>query len=211
MDGWEKNNSVVSLLVNNSAEYEETASYSPDTKILIKYSAGERVDVTDLLKNWDTIEANVLKESFEKKGFSDISVQDQTTNKKPKNKLVAEVKFNGKSYESGGCYLPKKTKIVIMRYLLELTPGRDSGQYKDMNYQTAVNELKEKGFTNIHLLRADDLVTGWIDDEKTIESITIDGKSKFSSSDKFTYNVRIDIVIHTFRFRDYDDITEEAP
>lgn len=210
-DGWEKNNSVVSLLVNNSAEYEETASYSPDTKILIKYSAGERVEVTDLLKNWDTIEANALKESFEQKGFSDISVQDQTTNKKPKNKLVAEVKFNGKSYESGGCYLPKKTKIVIMRYLLELTPGRDSGQYKDMNYQTAVNELKEKGFTNIHLLRADDLVTGWIDDEKTIESITINGKSKFSSSDTFTYNDRIDIVIHTFKFRDYDDITEKAP
>lgn len=94
---------------------------------------------------------------------------------------------------------------------MELTPDGDSGQYKDMNYQTAVNELKEKGFTNVHLLRADDPVTGWIDDEKDIKSITIDGQSKFSSSDKFTYDVRIDIVIHTFRFRDYDDITEKAP
>lgn len=211
VDGWEKNNSIVGLAVNNSTEYTENASFAPDTRILIKYSGGERIDVTDLLKNWDTTEARALEESFEKKGFSDVSIQDETTNKKLKNKLVAEVKLNDKSYESGGCYLPNNTKIVIMRYILEIMPGRDSSQYEGMNYQSAVNELKDKGFTNIHLIRADDLWTGWVDEEKTIKSITINGNSEFSSSDIFTYSDRIDIVVHTFKRRDYDDITEKAP
>ena len=210
-DGWAKNDSIVSLIVNNSTDYTDDSSFEPNTKIMIKYSAGERIDITDILKEWDTTEAKSLKDSLEQKGFSDISIEDQTTNKKPKNKLVAEVLFNNKSFESGNCYLPKATKIVIMRYLLELMPGRDSSQYEGLNYQTIANELKEKGFTNIHLLRADDLVTGWVDGDKTIKSITINGKSSFSSTDKFTYSDRIDIVVHTFKFRDYDDITEKAP
>lgn len=58
------------------------------------------------------IEANTLKESFEQKGFSDVSVKDKPTTEKSKNKLVSEVLFNDERYESGGCYLPKKTKTV---------------------------------------------------------------------------------------------------
>lgn len=208
-DGWEKNNSVVSLLVNNSAEYEETASYSPDTKILIKYSAGERIDVTNLVENWNSVEAKVLRESFEQNGFKDISIQDETTNKIKENKLVAGILFNDKSFESGDCYLPKGTKIVIKRYILNLSAGRNSGDYIGKNYHDVANELKEKGFTNIHLLRADDLwIAEW--DDCKVKSITIDGKSSFSASDKFTFNDRIDIVVHTYKWLDYSDIAEKA-
>lgn len=100
-------------------------------------------------------------------------------------------------------------RISSKRYILNLSAGRNSGDYIGKNYHDVANELKEKGFTNIHLLRADDLwIAEW--DDCKVKSITIDGKSSFSASDQFTFNDRTDIVVHTYKWLDYSDIAEKA-
>lgn len=210
-DGWLKNNSVVSLLVNNSSEFNEDTSYTPDTKILIKYSVGDRIDVTDLVDNWNSVEAKALRESFEQNGFKDISIQDETTNKIKENHLVAEILFNDNSFDFGECYIPQNTKIVIKRYILKIKPGKTASEYEDSNYHDVVKALQNRGFTNIHVLRADDLIMNEDKDCK-VKSITINGKSNFSATDQFTFSDKIEIIVHTYPYPWINyDITEKVP
>ena len=66
------------------------------------------------------------------------------------------------------------------------------------------------GFSNIRLQRANDLVTGWISKEGTIKTITMNGRNDFSASDSFKYDTEIIIVVHTFKNKGCEDITEIA-
>ena len=64
------------------------------------------------------------------------------------------------------------------------------------------------GFTNIRLQRANDLVTGWVDKEGTIDIISINGRRDFAGSDSFKYDAEIVIVVHTWKNKGCEDITE---
>ena len=70
--------------------------------------------------------------------------------------------------------------------------------YKNENYQVMTNELKEDGFTNIKLVKDDDLIVGFLHDDGDIKSISIDGNDKFEEGTKYSPNVEIVIVYHTF-------------
>ena len=107
------------------------------------------------------------------------------------------------------CFLPKSASIRIEYYVLQITIGHSADYFEDNEqYTDVVAQLKSRGFTNIRLQRANDLVTGWVDKEGTLDSISINGNSNFSASDKFQYDDEIVIVVHTFKKKGCEDITE---
>jgi hypothetical protein len=49
----------------------------------------------------------------------------------------------------------------------------------------------------------DDLITGWVTKDGSIESVTIDGDADFKDGDKYYHDVEVVITIHTFPNEQY--------
>ena len=127
------------------------------------------------------------------KGFNTVKVTAKTTTDKSKNGLVSSISFDNVEYIAGECFLPKSASIRIEYYVLQIKIGTSANDFEDNNqYTDVVAQLRSMGFTNIRLQRANDLVTGWVDKEGTIDSISINGNSDFSESDKFQYDDKIE-------------------
>lgn len=102
---------------------------------------------------------------------------------------MSSIFFDNAEYIAGDCYLQKTASICIEYYSLKIKVGRAAKDFADSDlYSDVVSQLKNMGFTNIRLQRANDLVTGWITKEGTIKTITINGRNDFSSTDSFKYD-----------------------
>ena len=63
------------------------------------------------------------------------------------------------------------------------------------NYETVVNELKARGFTNIETFDLDD--AGWLTNrENTIKAVSVNGKTFFYGYDYFNLTDKIVITYH---------------
>ena len=72
-------------------------------------------------------------------------------------------------------------------------------KYKGENYKDVQKQLKALGFVNIEVEADEDLTTGWINDDGEVESVSINGETKFKKGDKYDYQSEITIVYHTFK------------
>lgn len=205
--GWQKGNTVVEVTINNKTDYAGTDAFSPDAKVVIKYSSNNRVDITTVLSGWENKEYTSIQNSLKQKGFTEVTVKEKATTTKTQNKKIASISMNNEKFKNGDCYLQKTAPVVIEYYVLEITPGTPADEIEGMNYTDVVEKLKEKGFSNITLKRANDITLGWINKEGEIKKITIDGNKDFEESDKFRYDAEIVIVVHTYKNKGCEDIT----
>lgn len=210
--GWAKENTVVGVTVNNVDTYNSNDSFAPNVKIVVKYSSKDRVDITDILENWQDTDYEELVSSLKEKGFTTIKVTSTETEIISLNGLVAGIKINDEEFIAGECYLPKSASIMIEYYHLQIEIGQTAKQFeKNQNYVDVVKQLQSQGFINISLKRANDI--GWFpvhDKEGTIKTFTIDGSREFMETDKFSYDAEIIIVVHTRKDEGCEDITEIA-
>lgn len=125
-----------------------------------------------------------------------------------KNGLVASLNLNNNNFTAGDCFIQTTAPIKIEYYVLTIVIGDTASGFEGSQYADIVNQLKTKGFTNIHLLRANNLINGWITKEGSIKSFTINGSSDFADTDSFYYDVRIAIVVNTFKNKGCEDITD---
>ena len=61
----------------------------------------------------------------------------------------------------------------------------------------------DMGFENIEFERTDDLLIGFLEKDKSVESITINGESEFDEDDEYSYDAEIIITVNTFESNDY--------
>ena len=73
-----------------------------------------------------------------------------------------------------------------------------AGVYKGENYQDVITGLKEAGFTNVDTEVLDDLVAGIITKDGEVESVSIDGESKYDPDARYAADVKIVVAYHTF-------------
>ena len=83
---------------------------------------------------------------------------------------------------------------------LILPPASASSLYKK-NYKDVVTQFEKSGFNNIEVQKLEDLITGWITKDGSVESVSIDGDTNYDSSNKYSKNSKILIVYHTFKSR----------
>lgn len=210
--GFAKDYTVVEVTVNGVDTYNSSESFVPDTKIVVKYSSKDRVDLTETLKNWQSTDYEELVSLLNESGFATVKVTPKETEKKSQNRLVSDITLNNEEFIAGDCYLPMSASIKIEYYNLQIRIKQTAKQFEDdQQYSDVVKELKSQGFTNIRLQRANDI--GWFPihaTEGTIKKITIDGSSDFVETDKFSYDAEIIIVVHTWEGKGCEDITEIA-
>lgn len=206
--GWERGNTVVGVAVNNVETYDSSELFDPDVKIVVKYSSNDRVDATSILKNWHTKDYEQMIAALKEKGFTNIAVVSKETDISSRNHLVASISLNNDSFIAGDCHIQSGASIKLEYYVFTIAIGDTASNFAGNQYSDIVAKLKNKGFTNIHLQRANNLINGWITKEGSIKSFTIDGSSDFADTDSFHYDVQIVIVVNTFRDKGCEDITD---
>ncbi len=208
--GWAKPNSVVSVMINNSSSFEVGQIYDPGVRIVVKYSSNDRVDATNYFKDWKTSNYSTVQKALTSAGFNNVIVMSKNTTAKAQNQMIAGLTIKGEAYTEGDCFLQKSAPIVIEYYNLKITPGKAANDYTPNTagyYSTVVSELKTLGFTNIKVYRENDLITGLLNKEGSVDSISIAGKDSFTATDSFNYDSEIVILVHTFEGKGCEDIT----
>lgn len=208
--GWAQGNTVVGVTVNNKDDYSSSEAFSPDVKIVVKYSSDDRVDITKSLENWSTKTYDVVQTALKTAGMTNVTVTTRSTTTKSQNLKVASITVNKTAYTDGDCFVQKSAAIVIEYYKLSISVGQSSKEMTantEGNYSSVITSLKNKGFTDISVYRNNSLFNGWITKEGSIESVSINGQSDFSGTDSFDFDVPIIIVVNTFEKKGCEDIT----
>lgn len=215
--GYYPSGSVVEVRVEGNTDYKKGTKVKKDTAVTITIASEERIDVTSVVNKWlskETLSAafdkNDMKKDFAEAGLDPGKVEIAHTFifDKEKERMIDHVELGGINYESGKCYVDKQATVVYRTFISTIIVGTSAEDYIDKNYSSVVDELKEKGFTNIRLLRKNDLSTGWLEKEGAIDSISIDGDDDFSDDDYYYYDDEIIIIVHTFKKKGCEDITE---
>ena len=80
----------------------------------------------------------------------------------------------------------------------ELSVPIASSELATQNYESVVEQFKNAGFTNIKTTKMEDLITGWLTEDGSVEKVTINGQEDFESGEAFSNDVPIDIFYHTY-------------
>lgn len=211
--GWTKDGTVIEV----KGDYNKGKYYDSYSDIHIKYSCEGRIEVSDLLKNWQTRQYTDVVSKLKSAGFNDISTKKTVINNDSKKYLTSGLTLNGKEYFKGECYLPASAPIKVSYYIYQVKIGISSSEIKDKNYKKLSEELKQKGFSNITIKRADDMYHGvlnfgewfgsWGTTEGNVKEFSIGGKTDFSEEDSFDFDDEIIITVHTYEDKEYEDIS----
>lgn len=106
-------------------------------------------------------------------GYYNIQIVESNAYRIGIENRVASIMIDGEYFTGGDCYIHNDTQIVIEYYKLgiEVNDNGFIGSY----YESVVAYLEKQGFTNIVLLRSNDLSDIWFDKDGIVESITING------------------------------------
>ena len=136
------------------------------------------------------------------------------------DELISKIKINNGTFNGGECYVQKDAPIYIDYFVCKLKIGIPSSEIKDNNYKDLAEKLKQKGFSNITIKRADDMYHGfigfgdwfgsWGTTEGNVKEFSIGGKTDFSEEDSFDFDDEIIITVHTYEDKDYDEISDKA-
>ena len=208
--GWEKGNTVLGVTVNNNEEYDSGTSFKADARIIVKYSSDDRLDATAIFEKWQEEDYSVLQKNLKDAGFTNVSVIEKNTTSQDKNQLVASVTINDERFASGDCFIQKAAPIFIEYYVIKLEIGTKASEFEGEQYKDVVAALTNKGFTNIQLVRADDLKLGFFAKEGAVKAISVNDKKDFAEEDVFYFDDPIVIIVHTYKNKGCEDITQVA-
>lgn len=74
-----------------------------------------------------------------------------------------------------------------------------SKDFKGDNYQEVVDSLTKAGFTNVEPKALEDLITGWVTKEGSVDMIEVGGDSLFTTDDNFPKDADIVVSYHSFK------------
>lgn len=165
---------------------------SKDKKIKIGISSadliGDNVNETEkILKDAGFI-------NVEKQAIQDIYV-DNVKEDGEVEKVIIDEKIDFTKKDE----FPYNSKILIIYHTKKkLTFPFSHKQVYKRNYKEVRKELREIGFTNIKTKRINDLVTGWIVKDGSIEEVSIEHLNSYKQGIVCDYDTEIIIKYHTF-------------
>ena len=203
--GWLENDDVISVTIDNSDNYSKGIYRKPDVSVVITYSNGDRLYVTDFLKGWQKTDYFKIEKSLKDAGFTNITLNEVATSDRQADKLIAAITLDGISYTNERCYLSKTAPINISYYSLQIGIGNDSAQFIGQDYEEVVSSLNESGFTNV---QTQEVTTGWAKDN-TVVGVTVNNVDTYNSSESFAPDVKIVVKYSSNNRTDITDILED--
>ncbi|WP_282848208.1 DUF4839 domain-containing protein [Microbacterium oxydans] len=75
---------------------------------------------------------------------------------------------------------------------------QSSSDLEGQPYQDVVRNLEDAGFSNVEAVALEDLITGWINEEDSVDEVDADGIKDFTTDDYFEPDVKIVVTYHSF-------------
>jgi hypothetical protein len=163
---------------------------------------------------------------LESAGFTNIrteKLEDLITGWITPDGSVNRISINGNNSFRAGVWFPRDAQIIITYHTFpettaapatttappvttqapELREGEigipaSSSSYQGRNFENVISELQNAGFTNIKTEKLEDLITGWITSDGSINKISVGGITDFVAGSGFQPNAEIIITYHTF-------------
>lgn len=73
-----------------------------------------------------------------------------------------------------------------------------SSAYEGQEYHGVVEQLRERGFTNVEARPLGDLIVGWLAKPDEVDRVTVAGNPGYSTSKRFPPNVEIVVYFHSY-------------
>lgn len=164
-----------------------------DNSIIIGISPEEVIG-----KNYESIE-----KELEEKGFTHVSsykMYDLNYSERSKEGTIGTVSVDDNDTFASSEKYEKNVSIVIEYHSLKYeNPPMTSKEAKKQNYNDVVKAFENLGFGNIKLVQEKDLIKGWIVKDGSVESVAIDGDTKYKTTSSFLVDKEITITYHTFK------------
>lgn len=185
--GWEADECVISVAVDNESEFEKDDYFDPDVTITIKYSSTGRVDISELLSGWQKQDYESVVETIKGAGFSKVTVKEVDTSEIEKNRLISEIKLNEIAYVNGRCHIPKDAPVEITFYTLKLNIGNTNSSFRGQDYETVVEGLRSIGFTNV----CTEVVYSGLAKGRSVVGVTVNNSTDYAVNSTYVPDVRI--------------------
>lgn len=98
--------------------------------------------------------------------------------------------------------------VLVVIFILVVVSGcgddgkirvpKSASECKGKDYLDVKALFESAGFTNVNVRAIEDLVTGWITKDGSVERVSINGDDDFGSSSKFDPAVEVVVMYHTF-------------
>ncbi len=206
-EGYLPSGQVCSVTINSNSNIVAGRSYRNDADVTIRYSSSDRIDITNIVDSWESEDYRNLIGILELRQF-DVDVIEVFNDSLSYNGETESLIINGVPYQGGTCCVPPGCSIEFYVYALAIRIDDDPDFFIGRNYESVLDDLEEMGFDNIIFERTDDLITGFVTREESIESIEINNSSSFDEDDVFCHDVEIVITVHTFSGRHYPHIPD---
>lgn len=143
--GIKKENTVLSVSISDEAGEN---GYDPDSEITIKVSGGNRIDVTEILKDGKGTDATQLQKQLKELGFTRVEIDKdpEVIFDKQQKFCVTKITLNDEEYDKGECWIPKHAPIILTHktFMIRLSQSMDS--FKGKNLDDVKQELVNLGF-----------------------------------------------------------------
>ena len=159
--------------------------------------------INDLIGDSYEYVLSMLKET----GFNNykaIPVKDVYIDNNYRVGDVAQVMINGQSWIDAGMMVPYDAEIIVAYHMKkELIFPYSSRQMIKRNFDELLQELLNVGFTEVYTLPLDDLKTGWIKKDRSVQMVVVDGIESIKKGTILEYDVKITIQYHSFGKKKY--------
>lgn len=141
-------------------------------------------------------------EQLEDAGFKNVTSQPLADLELKKESLVGvvdHISIDGTAFFASDTKFTNDADVIVFYHSIRLiSPPILSIVAKGQDFNAVLEMYKQAGFVNVKLEPIDDIVFGWIKKDGSVESITIDGETRFST--EYTYRPDVEVVIsyHTF-------------
>lgn len=144
----------------------------------------------------------VAEKWFKDVGFNNIkrnALEDIYVSNEDTQWQIADITINGsKDFNEKDMFPYDSTIIISYHSKKKINIPFSQKQVHKQNCEKIISILKNAGFTEIKRIEIDDLVTGWINKEDSIQAIKINGNENFEANQSFYYDTEIKVIYHTF-------------
>ena len=127
---------------------------------------------------------------------------------------------------NGGAGVPNRTVLLVaiafvalLVFMLmghggssddgKINPPQSSSDFEGQNYEAVASALEDAGFTNVTTEKDEDLITGLLNSDGDVESVSIDGDTTFSTSSGYDPDDPVIVTYHTYPEGDEQDTTSQ--
>jgi len=141
-----------------------------------------------------------VEDEFKNAGFTNIKVTPEKELEYEETDQINKVKSVkvglARKFDSFDEYPYFRQVVITYKDMKEIKVPVSSREAKKMKYNDLVFEVEEAGFKDIETKIEYDVVVGFLAKAGDVESMTIDGDEKYTSTDKYPVNAKVVITYH---------------